>query len=71
VFDAALKLHLGLGEEASVPEEKMGTRLAAGFGAAIGKISELSKAEENALADGAVRASTRPDVSSQATCCIL
>jgi hypothetical protein len=56
VFDHALKIHLGLGEEAEVPQKKMGTRLAAGFGAAIGKISELSKAEENALADASVRA---------------
>ena len=62
VFDQALKLHLGLEEATEVPEEKKGSRLAAGIGAALGKIAELSKAEENALADASVRASTRPDI---------
>jgi small GTP-binding protein len=62
VFDAALKLHLGLEDEAEVPAEKSGSRLAAAFGAASSKIAELSKAEENALADATVRAATRPEI---------
>lgn len=62
VFDQALKLHLGLEEAIEVPAEKKGSRLAAGIGAAFGKIAELSKAEENALADATVRAASRPDI---------
>ena len=55
VFDQALKLHMGLTDEVEVPSEKKASRLAAGIGAAFGKITDLTKAEENALANASMR----------------